>query len=373
MIAAALCLALAQAAQGHGPAPGARAAIAGLAGFQSVSTIDYGTVRNRFTATYVFPDRTRWHFDNPAGKVRQHQFYYRHGEQLFAMENSASHRLADEQSDSLLRQMELRRAVMLWPDGFAWEAREPGTQTAVAHADSCCRERPLGTLVAHLANGRPSRVEVRDEQGQTRETLTVREWQEVNGRSWPRVLVVAGEGVGFTETVESLETQIHYLDLFFLPPDQRAIPKGATSSSQVLSNDLVAVSYVPRDLPAGATWDEAVATTRGWILAANEAGKGNGQTFDPVPTIEVGPEGKPVRAWLRLKEPSPTPAEGLTNRNERPGLILALPALAEVGSAALAQLRAAVPPRSKAGVPYLRFHNRPVLPVELVLPLEPAE
>jgi hypothetical protein len=215
-------------------------------------------------------------------------------------------------------------------------------------------------------------MEVRDEQGQTRETLTVREWQELNGRSWPRVLVVEGEGVGFTETIESLETKIHYLDLFFLPPDQRAIPKGV-SAARVLSKDLVAVSYVPRELPAGATWDEAIATTRAWILEANEAGKERGRVFDPAPTIEVGPEGKPVRAWLRLKEASTAPAEGLTNRNERPGLILALPALTEVGPTALGRLRAAVPPGSKAGVPYLRFHDRPYLPVELVLPLEPPE
>jgi len=373
VIAAALCLLLAQAPQAHGPEPGPRTGIAGLAGFQCVSTIDYGTVRNRFTATYMFPDRARWHFDNPEGKVRQHQFYYRHGEQLFAMESGASRRLADEQRDTVLRQMELRRAVMLWPDGFAWQAGDSGTRTAVVHADSCCFERPLGTLVAHLTDGRPSRVEVRDAQSKTCETLTVREWQETLGRSWPRVLEVEGEGVGFTETIESLETKIHYLDLFFLPPDQRAIPKGGASSSQVLSNDLVAISYVPRDLPTGATWDQAVATSRVWLQEAGESGKVRGWAFDPAPTIEVGPDGKPARVWLRLKEPASSPAEGLTTLNERPGLILALPALTEVGPATLGRLRAAVPPGSKAGIPYLRFHARPFLPVELVLPLEPAE
>ena len=355
----------------HGPEPGPRAALAGLAGFETVSRLDFGGQQNRLTAVYVFPDRVRWHFENYGARQRsEHQYFYRSGERVNELVSGRHSRaLEGSEHDGVLLQMELRRAAMLWPDGFDWKEGANGTRSAVASADSCCRELPLGSLVATIEDGRPRRIEARDALDRVLEALEIREWQERSGRKWPRTLALEAGSASFVETVESIETRVHFLELSFLPPDLRPLTPPDGPGATVLSRDLVAMTYSVHELPAGIDWEAALACARSWIA---EAGQKEGLSVDPVPTFELTPEGRPLACLVRLQAPVLPAPVGFETHAERAGLFLTVRELGMVDAAALARITQATPPGALPGVPYLRVHAQPN-PLELVLPLAPDE
>jgi hypothetical protein len=370
-----LVLHCAQAPVQHGPEPGPRAGVAGMAGFQSVSKIDFGPSQNRLTAVYVFPDRVRWHFESYGARQRsEHQYFYRAGERVSELASgNASRALTGREHDAVLLQMELRRAAMLWPDGFDWSAGkgDPSTRSASVSADSCCREGALGTLVATLAEGRPARIEARDAEGQLLEALEIRAWQEHGGRTWPRTLALEAGGTGFLETIEAIETRVHFLDLSFLPPDLRPLVP-LSPGPTVMARDLVAMTYSVRALPAELGWEEALARARAWIAEAGKELQARGLAVDPIPTFELTPEGRPRACFVRLSTAVVPAPEGFETHGERAGLLLAVRDLAAIDAALVARVLQATPEGSRTGTPYLRVHPSPS-PVELVLPLEPAE
>jgi hypothetical protein len=364
----------------HTPEPGPRVALAGLAGFQSVSRLDFGGgAANRLTAAYVFPDRARWHFEPYAAATEMPGFFlYRQGERVLQVSGGPSEPLDDAARDVALLQMELRRAVMLWPDGFAWSAEADGTadgtQSAPVFADSCCRARPLGRLHATLADGRVRRVEARDLAGQAVEALEIRAWQELAGRAWPRTLALAGEGGGFVETIESISTRVHFLELSFVPPDRRkplavAGGAGASAGTGVLAQDLVPTTFAKRALAPGLSLDGALEQAQRWLAAPVAEGA---PPLDPTPTIELDEEGRPTAVLLRLKDALEPPPPGFESTPERPGLVLGLARLDEL-AAGLARAQRAVPAGSAPGSAYVRVHARTELAVELVLPLGPRD
>jgi len=371
MTLAALLLTLA--AQGsatphEAPAPGARRAIAGLAGIHLVARQDFAPGANRLTATYVFPDRARWSLEPYEGPALKRELVFRHGEVAHRLTSGGSSVcLAEEDRDHVLLQMELRRAALLFPDGFTWRAQADGAEVADVHADSCCQRRVLGTLHARREGARLA-LEARDLAGATKETLTVMAWQELEGRRFPRELDVHGVNGRFHETIESLTTRVHYLDLAFLPGDRRKVGTGATLETRVVALDLVPMAYLERALPEGLDWEEALARARG--LAAELAPTlAPGLQFDPVPTFELDSGARPVRCLLRLArvvEPAP---EGFEVHGERLGLLRSLKGLARVQDGELRRLTEALPPEAEAGRPYVRVHAPDR--VELVLPLVP--
>lgn len=374
MIATLLLAAALQAGASAGD-PGPRTGIAGLGGFRTVSRIDFGTSQNRLTAIYLFPDRARWHFENYAAKERsEHQFVYRLGARVAEFGNGKpSAELDDASRDVVVLQMELRRAAMLWPDGFEWAELDARTRTAAVHLDSAKREQVLGSLVAVLADGgRPGRIEARDTADHVVETLEVKSWQEHGGRSWPATLAVGGASGGFVETVESIDTRIHYLDLSFRPPDRRD-PAAVAKPGEVLPRDLVAMTYAVHPLPTGTGWDTARERARAWIAEARSTIEPLGHAVDPVPTFELGSDGLPESCLVRLAAPAFPAPEGYETRHERLGVFLPLQELRQADRAVLERLRRAVPADARPGIPYLRLHDRAQLPVELVLPFEPKE
>lgn len=368
-------LLLLQAPAGHAPQAGPRAALAGIAGFQSVSKLDFGSAQNRLTAVYAFPDRVRWHFESYGAVQRsQHQYFYRSGEHVRALvSGGTSQEMEGEDRTAVLLQMELRRALMLWPDGFEWEAQAEGTSAADVRMDACCRGAVVGKLVATLESGRPRRMEVRDAQGKPREAFEVHTWQERHGRTWPHRLTLASAAGGFVETIESIETRVHFLELSFLPPDLRTRPDAREPGPELFARDLVASTFAAHAVPEGAGWEQALALARGWNDEAAKALAPQGLAVDPVPTFELSPTGRPLRCLVRLTAVVRPPPAGHETRDERPGLVLGLPELARVEAELLARLARSVPPGARAGVPYVRVHERKELPVEVVLPLEPGE
>jgi len=370
-----LALLAAQETAPHAPEPGPRAALAGVAGFQTVSKLDFGPRQNRLTAVYVFPDRVRWHFESYGAKRSEHQYFYRSGERVSELASGAPSRVLEGQEhDAVLLQMELRRATLFWPEGFEWKEEPDGaglTRSAPAWADSCCRKASLGTLVATLADGRPRRIEARDARGRTLEALEIRAWQERGGRAWPRTLALEAESANALETVEAIETRVHFLDLSFVPPDQRSLAPLAPGPA-VTARDVVAMTYAVHELPVDVDWDTAIARARDWIAAAGPELRSRGLGVDPVPTFELSQDARPRACYVRLLAAVAPAPQGFESHAERAGLFIAVADLGAVDASLVARVLQATPGGATPGIPYLRVHPKPY-PIELVLPLEPAD
>jgi len=364
----ALCLALAQDPAPHGDEPDERAPIAGLVGFHAVSRIDFGQAQNRLTADYVFPDRARWHFESYEAKERsEHLFLYRRGALVWQFAQGRSQALEGAERDAVLLQMELRRAVMLWPDGFSWGETAGGLREAQVTPDSRCGGTAIGRLVATMQEGRPARITAHDVSGLALETLELTSSEERNGRPWPAGLALLG-GDGkrqFQETIESVETRVRFLELYFIPPDRRPGTAGAPGTGVVATN-VVPMTYRVRSLASGTSWSQATRQARQWI--AEE--RAPGIEVDPVPTFEVTAEGQPARCLVRLAVAADPPPEGFVTVPEGIGFLLSLPGLEALDRSLLDSLIARVPEGHSPGTPYLRVHDRARMPIELVLPLQ---
>jgi hypothetical protein len=361
----ALALLLVQGTPTHEPpAPGPRAAIAGMRGIHTVSRLDFPDFRLRLTTTYVFPDRARWSLEDYDAPLPIANQFSRLGAAAYNFEtNAASRELAGLDREHMLLQMELRRAALLYPDGFQWTKDAQGIPEARVFADSCCEREPIGTLRALSANERIT-FEARDRHGDWRDSLTVEECQEQNGRRFPRVLSVTGVNGSFRETIERLKTGIHYLDLAFRPSDRRQAKTASRPELAPLLVDVVPMTFAARPLPAGSDWKTALATAE-TLRAELQRTLPAAQRLDPIPTFEVSAEGQPLRCLLRLAVPVDPAPEGFERHEERLGVMLVLPELTGV-AAALPRLRTEVPTGARAGVVYVRRHPERI---EVCLPL----
>ena len=368
MIALTLTLALAQGSQAHvALAPGPRAAVAGLAGFHAVSRLEFGDRDMRLTVTYVFPDRARWSLEEVDAPVPKSEQFYRHGASVYRLAfGESSQELAGLQREHVLLQMELRRAALLYPDGCAWKSVADGAREAEIYADSCCRREPLGTLRA-VQDGERVTLAARDLAGELRETLAIDGTQELHGRRFPRVLTATGVNASFRETVETLTTRIHYLDLAFTPGDRRRIGTAQRPEDRIVARDLVPMTYAEQPLASKLGWSEALTRARELQEEVRKSLPA-GLALDPVPTFELAEDGQPVRCLVRLAKACDPPPEGFVTHAERLGLFLTLDATPR-GASALDRLRAAVPEGARAGQAYVRVHDP--ARVELVLPLIP--
>jgi hypothetical protein len=243
---------------------------------------------------------------------------------------------------------------------------------AFVAADTCCPEQPLGSLVATLEKDLPVRVAAQRTTGEAIETLEIRAWQELGGRRWPRTLALVSKEGGFTETVESVETDVHFLELFFLPPDARPLRKPrSTAGPEVLSRDLIAMTYAEREFAEGVSWEEALERARGWIREAGSALESQGIEVDLVPTFELTSTARPRKCLVRLGSARAAPPPGYVTHLERAGVFLVLPNLESVDPAVLQRLDEAAPEGAQRQAPYLRVHSQPSMRIEVVLPLVP--
>jgi len=357
---------------GHDGAPGPRTPLAGMAAFRSTSKLDFGTAANRLTAVYVFPDRARWCFESYADDATGRQLVYRFGAQVHQLASgAASQAVTGPSRGVVLLQMELRRAAMLWPDGFDWSAENAGTRSAPVFEDSCCKRTRAGSLLAsQLGEAGPGRIEAHALDGELVEWIEVRERQTTDGRRWPRVMQVGSLEGGFLETVESVETGVHFLDLAFVPSDQRSVARASEEGPDILASDLVPIAYRARDLPESVSWEDALGMARAWIAETAEELREQKIEVDPVPTFELSPTGRPVRSWVRLRQPRPPLPAGFVLMDERPGLLCSLADIRGVSSALLQRLARSAPTGTQAGIPYVRWHEDPEPRIEVVLPLD---
>ena len=355
-----------------------REVVAHLGALQSQSTVRFANVSekvapHRLVACFVFPDRARLAFERPSPGDPEpfRSFYYRAGDLAFgAVLGAASTRYEGAERDVLVRQLELRRALMLFPDGFDWRAdAEDAARRSVAIPG-------LGRFEARLdASGRPARIEAFDPAGELADGFVVSAWRDDprTERSWPAAveLEYAGAPV-WSETIEDVDTRVFALDSAFLPPDRRA--RGPASERELAPAQRlrVAARAVRRTPIEAVDWTAALERERelraAWALAG-------GAEPEPGPVFELDPAGRPAAVLLRLPPGVPAPA-GFALAAESEALALsALESVAELGAALARRLFAELPDGAQPGTWYVRLGTLEPLagPVQVVLPFAPPE
>ena len=296
-----------------------RAAVAGLRGFSSISRLVYHgapDTPHRLVAFYVFPDRAVWRIGLEEDRPGQLTVSYRSGDACWEIGpgRSASVRFAGAERDAMVRRMELRRALTLWPDGFAWTGDGPLRR---------CELGPYGSLDLRLGpDGRPRRMTSFDRDGEEVESLTEIGWREVRGRWFPASLELALDGTPiWSEEISSVQTSLQFLDCSFRPPDRRPVlePKlGHLGTAEHI--DLRAASLLRTELPEGTDWaaafERAIALRGGAAARARELER----ELEPRANFEV--EGRrPVAIAFVFEGPAlEPPPGGVSQRAEAPAV-----------------------------------------------------
>ena len=352
-------LALVAAAQAEdGPRPPARrSGIAGISGFETSSRITFAGAPDdphRIEMIYLFPDRARLTLRREGTADRMIE--YRFGERAYLLPpgKSESVEFVGEERDGQLRQKELRRAVMLWPDGFAWTGEGNVRTAPLLRRTGDDPEQAIGSLHATLGDkGRPKRVEIRPPEGESPEALEILGWREVDGRTWPAELrlIQSGELV-WEEHVETVRTRILYVDSYFLPPDRKHL----SPDERILESPLLGNTYRLVALPRGTGWEKA--RKREAELRRSEAEKlGGGRKLDDVPTFQLHPDGEPAAVVLRLSRPEKTPPAGWSTLPETDGLSWVVGGTGAISQGLLDGLLRAVPEGRRAGTPFARLYR----------------
>jgi hypothetical protein len=339
----------------------------GVAGFSARSRLVYSERPEQpvvLETVYVFPDRARWLRSLEDASPLDRDVEYRFGEHVMRLPQgqNKSEAMEGNDRDDILRRMELRRAVFLWPDGFAWTGAGDARAAAVRRSARPEAE-PIGALRAALAPGvgerRPTRIEVLRGDGTLQETLHVHGWREPDGaqRRWPLALTLEMDGRRvWEESLDPVQPRVAFLDAFFQPPDARV--KSGTAqvgADRVRSMDLIPITFQRRVLHPETKWDEArTAFDRAWQECSEEL-RESGFEIERVPTFELDLQGRPVALHLRLTTFQATAPLGWSSIQERPGLALEARDLAQVDGILLEALTGAVPSEARAGIPYARL------------------
>lgn len=351
-----------------------RARVAGLAGFQSSSTITFDDPAARphnLESTYVFPGRARWQMTPHGAAPGERHVVYRCGEAFFELAplqeraRLVSDRGAeDEHWRASLASFELRRALFLWPDGFEWKSDGGVRRAALPSGEEL--EVELG------ADGRPVAMFVAGARD-ARDTYRAITWRESRGRWWPSTMELVSDGARvWRERVDSLETEVRVLDLYFLPPELRALAHG--TENRPIHADVPACYWLRVALPASADWN--VASKRWEELAkSHEGATATAWKLEGGACFELGKVGEPVAALLRFAPGTDPPPEGLVKVREHVALTVATKGTGAQLASALGAARAALPPTCAGGLAYARFSAAPAgdAPVQVFLSLVARE
>jgi hypothetical protein len=354
------------------PALPPRAPVAGIAALQTTSSVQFTSapdVRHTLTTAYAFPARARMHLVRSGDAENAREIRYERGNQVFTLAagESASRELTGGERLTVRRDFAVRRAAYLWPDGVVWE-RSAGRATATL-ADG------LGALTARLdaQTGRPLAIELADAQGAVVVALQALTWVEDKGRAWPSSCEGWRAGkLEWRETIDERAVNPTLLDAFFAPPDLRDVSAERERVLGVVrSEELPAFASRRTELPAGATWEQALARIAELEQTCTRELALLGLTLDSNRTVEVSDALAPVAVHLRLtKAPATLPA-GFATVPARSGRLMFVEGLAAATVARLGELRRAVPAGANTQTPYLRIARQGDR-VLLVLPLAPA-
>jgi len=364
------------------PSAPAHTQIAGFIGFQAVSTLTYDdapSTVHRLTATYMFPDRARWFIGVGDEKSPERQMRYRFHERVFSVEprTARSTELEAEDRVATIRQLELRRALMLWPDGFEWKLVGEEARVEIAALGSF-RARFEKTpspvdLNASATAQRPVLVASLDEKGDEIDSFRALTWKEIRNRRWPAggELWHAGKRV-WREQLESIETSVRFLDGYFLPADRREnAPQAHAQSAHVQHLDLPRTVSLRASLKTGRSWEEALAEDARQRAAWEPKLRALGLELDSKTTIEISADAQPTACVLRLATVPETPPAEFTLVPARSANGIVVDAIGDVTAAQVSALARALPQDSKTLPAYVRIDRQEgkTSAVLIVLPL----
>lgn len=380
MLAALLFCALAQASQAA-PAPAAQAeqpvvlapriSIDGTEAVEAVAELVYTAAPGRthtLRVSYAFPDRARLYMSvgGPEG-VGERRLRYRSGGSVYALDprQPQSVEYKAEDRDTLLLSFETRRALYLWPHGFAWtgEGRERDAQLPPTRPGGA----PLGRLHATLDDsGRPVRIDSFDAKGGSGESLRAILWREGGGRLLPASHELwLSDGPVWKETLVTLERDVRLLDAFFVPPDRRPKPPEGVQTLDLPAHRMRRVA-----LPKGTTLEQATARWKEERDSRAEELRTIGSKLENRVTVEVDSDLHPTHLLLRLAEPPAQTAPMWLRIEERLGYAQ-VRSEAPTDPALLANLKQAAQGHPQAA-PYIRYDPDGLVPsYVLVLPLAP--
>jgi hypothetical protein len=340
----------------RGPPPPER--VGGLSGFESLSTLVYAAAPDRphqLRATYVFPERVRWLLSAKDEKTTERSLHYRFGETVYRIppRKAESQECEGEDRAEILLQMELRQALMLYPDGFAWKGGGLERRVEVGK---------LGSLHAHLATAAdkmPCEIGDADAAGNAVDAFKAISWREVGGRLWPGSIELwhAGELV-WKETVDSVDTAGRFVDFYFVPPDRRDKTAREPMAGEVRDLEIPESCALRIELAAGMSWDAALEELLKHRVAWSPRLAEQKLDLDRNATFEVSQEGQPTACLLRLSSVPAKPPPGFAAVRPRKGLACAIRGLAEATAAQISELARALPPGALRERAYLRFDPR---------------
>ena len=330
--------------------------IAGLRGFESVSALVLATAPEtprELRATYAFPDRVRWMISSHGTSGLERSIQYRFGSAAYQIPagTDRSEECAGEERDKLFLQMELRRALMLFPDGFEW--KKDGVESTASLGD-------LGVLRARFASAAdatPSEVVSVDSHQHVIDAFRSITWKESGGRRWPASMEHwQAEKLLWKETVSAVETGARTIDDYFLPPDRRDLRGSQPVGGAIRELDLPPTCALRVELArAATTWQAALAELERQRAAWTEKLAAAGLRLDPNATFELSDAGVPEACFLRLATVPTSPPSGFETTVTRKGRATALQGVAAVNVERMRELSRSVPRGSVAGRAYVRF------------------
>jgi hypothetical protein len=325
--------------------------------------------------TFAFPGRVRSmlsaHVDGSL--VREIQYCY--GDAVYRIPTGTGKSQACEGSmrSEILRTLEMRRALLLFPDGLPWTGIELVRTVGL---------QPHGTLRARMSEGedaQPVELDLLDADGVAIASFRNITWSTTTPRGWPASLEFWSGGQRiWSETVQSVSTNARFVESFFLPPDRRAGTTAQPVGGTIRTLEIPPICFARTALPKGTDWNQAQRT---WVQlreAAAEHLRHQSLEVEQLATIEVTDSGDPLSIVLRLTTTPEELPEGFTCAVARKGLATAVDALSEVGRTTLLDLRRGLPKGSSAATPYVRFD--PKTPgdkespgrIVLVVPFQPG-
>jgi hypothetical protein len=364
-------------------APSARKAVGGLAGLAVVSKLSAADpagarLESELQVWFVFPDRARWQRTPLGAPAGQRELLYRFGANTWRLApgEAVSRTLEGDEALAVELELELRRALWLWPDGFAWQgegARRSAPLSVPASSDGA----RLWFLVARLGeDGRPLEMGLAegsaDGDARARASFRSLSWNAQGGRHFPTACdFFRGDQRQWSEAVSATYQAPQALDHFFLPPDRKPV-------------DLPILASAPREvrLPARATrrialveqttWSDALATARRCADEERDELDRLGLELDAALTLELDSDGTPRAVLLEITKVPATLPVGWTTVPERAGWDLRLPGQGPVPKEYLTQLRARLSGNDTPDSARVRIapdsRGRPVL--QVVLPYE---
>lgn len=347
-----------------------RAPIAGLPGVFARSHITFFEAPDQpheLEVMYVFPQRARIQLFATSAPPDARQLEYRSGDQFFFVAGSSptSEQLEGQGRKNLELRMELRRNLLLWPDGDAWSG-EGSTRTLTVPG--------AGSLEVALDDaGRPRSMRALNASSEELEAYSAIEWREVHGRRWPHHMEFSYGGARvWSEDVYDIKVHMAYLDWFFMPVDRRLqLPPDFDAASRVVTLDLPPFVVRRYEVDGSLAWKDLLAHAEALVNAARAELEPLGLSVEAPVNFLLSDQGRATHCELRLQAPVATHPPGWILLPERPVLTMFGVGPPLGLDQKIRRLRSLAPADAEPGQPYVRTRpsEGPGGKLQVVLPL----